>query len=82
MPSWSSPECSPLCQGGGRGFKSHRGRWSGTVREPAERPSSNLGELWVRLPPVLLDEWPVRLLVRSPVSQAGKVGSIPMRGTG
>ena len=24
--SWSSPECSPPCQGGGRGFKSRRGR--------------------------------------------------------
>lgn len=24
----------------------------GTVRQPAERPSSNLGALWVRLPPV------------------------------
>src|SRR5438270_2245807 len=25
--SWSSLECSPPCQGGGRGFKSHRGRF-------------------------------------------------------
>jgi hypothetical protein len=35
-PSRSSPECSPPCQGGDRGFKSHRGRscdlinWQGT----------------------------------------------------
>ncbi len=27
MPSRSSLECSPPCQGGDRGFKSHRGRW-------------------------------------------------------
>jgi hypothetical protein len=27
--SWSSPECSPPCHGGGRGFKSHRGRLGG-----------------------------------------------------
>jgi hypothetical protein len=26
MSSWSSPECSPPCHGGGHGFKSHRGR--------------------------------------------------------
>ena len=26
MSSWSSPECSPPCHGGDRGFKSHRGR--------------------------------------------------------
>ena len=25
--SWSSPECSPACHAGDRGFKSHRGRW-------------------------------------------------------
>jgi hypothetical protein len=25
--SWSSLECSPPCQGGDRGFKSHRGRF-------------------------------------------------------
>ena len=56
-PSWSSPECSPPCHGGGRGFESRRGRWSerdGTVRKPAKRPGSNPGILWVRLPPVLL----------------------------
>ena len=44
--SQSSPECSPPCHGGDRGFKSHRGRLQqlGTVRQPAERPSSNLGD--------------------------------------
>lgn len=26
LSSWCSPECTPPCQGGGRGFKSHRGR--------------------------------------------------------
>src|SRR6516162_9197055 len=31
------------------------GTLDGTVRKPAKRPSSNLGDrLWVRLPPVLL----------------------------
>src|SRR5262245_9722026 len=71
MSPWSSPECSPPCHGGGRGFKSHRGRLGfqiadfrsaisnlqshGTVRKPAKRLSSNLGDrLWVRFPPVLL----------------------------
>ena len=59
MPSWSSLECSPRCQRGGRGFESRRGRWSerdGTVRKPAKRPGSNPGIVWVRLPPVLLAE--------------------------
>ena len=37
-----------------RGFKSHRGRLFGTVRNLAKRRSSNLRVLWVRLPPVLL----------------------------
>ena len=37
-----------------RGFKSHRGRLFGTVRNQAKRRSSNLRVLWVRLPPVLL----------------------------
>ena len=54
MPSRSSQEYSPPCQGGDHGFKSHRGRCEnsgdGTIRKPAKRPSSNLGELWVRLP--------------------------------
>jgi hypothetical protein len=52
-PLQSSPECSPPCQGGDRGFKSHRGRLMdriGTVRKPAKRVSSNLADLWVRLP--------------------------------
>ena len=47
-------ECSPLCHGGDRGFKSRRGRCYGTVRNLAKRRSSNLRVLWVRLPPVLL----------------------------
>ena len=42
--SWSSLECSPACHAGDRGFKSHRGRLHGTVRQLAERPSSNLGD--------------------------------------
>src|SRR5262249_26129000 len=53
LPSRSSPECSPPCQGGDRGFKAHRGRCfpsAGTVRKPTKRPSSSLGDLWVRLP--------------------------------
>ena len=39
---WSSPEYSPPCHGGDRGFKSRRGRWHSTVRKPAKRRSSNL----------------------------------------
>ena len=43
LSSWSSLECSPVCQAGDRGFKSRRGRLSeyGTVRKPVKRPSSN-----------------------------------------
>ena len=33
--SWSSPECSPPCHGGDRGFKSHRGRSVRLMREQA-----------------------------------------------
>ena len=56
--SWSSPECSPACHAGDRGFKSDRGCFqNGTVRKPAKRRSSNLREcLWVRLPPVPLEQ--------------------------
>src|SRR5262245_9017566 len=57
MSSQSSPECSPPCQGGDRGFKSRRGRLGirnaecgmrneegcGTVRQPAERLVSKTG---------------------------------------
>src|SRR5712692_11468271 len=32
--SWSSPECSPPCHGGDRGFKSHRGRSGVGPEEP------------------------------------------------
>jgi hypothetical protein len=86
-PSWSSPECSPRCQRGGRGFKSRRGRWSGrdgTVRKPAKRPGSNPGILWVRLPPVLLAEgllgWcssrrPVKPLPSSCEAEGGRFNS-------
>jgi hypothetical protein len=35
--------------GGAEGRMSD-GKPSGTVRKPAKRPSSNLGDLWVRLP--------------------------------
>ena len=55
--SWSSQECSPACHAGDRGFKSHRGRLDDAVRKPAKRRSSNLRDcLWVRLPPVLLEQ--------------------------
>jgi hypothetical protein len=50
----------PPCHGGDRGFESHRGRFleseSGTVRKLAKRRSSNLRDLWVRLPLVPLTE--------------------------
>ena len=47
LSSWSSPECSPACHAGDRGFKSHRGRFDlitsfGAVRNSAKRRSSNL----------------------------------------
>jgi hypothetical protein len=86
-PSWSSLECSPRCQRGGRGFKSRRGRWSerdGTVRKPAKRPGSNPRILWVRLPPVLLAEgsfgWcssrrPVKPLPSSCEAEGGRFDS-------
>ena len=52
--SRSSPECSPPCHGGDRGFKSRRGRSTtrhGTqTGKAAKLKSSRL--LWVRLPPV------------------------------
>ena len=55
MPSWSSLECSPACHAGDRGSKSRRGRLeNGAVRKSAKRPSSNLGDLRVRLPPAPL----------------------------
>ncbi len=53
--SQSSPECSPPCHGGDRGFKSHRGRlktWHGTPTGRAAKLKPWC--LWVRLPPVLL----------------------------
>lgn len=53
------------------------------VRKPAKRPSSNLGVLWVRLPPMPSESitlCPVRLSVRTPGSQPGKAGSTPARG--
>ena len=54
----SSQECSPPCQGGGRGFKSHQGRLKiyGMVRKLEKRRSSDLRDcLWVRLPLMLLE---------------------------
>ena len=38
-PSWSSPECSPLCRSGGRGFKSRRGRSFQSPGAAGARPS-------------------------------------------
>ena len=79
-------ECSPPCQGGGHGFKSHRGRLHGTVRKPVKRRSSNLRDrLWVRFPPVLLEQhalaghWGAQLSVEQPPS--GCAGSTPARRT-
>ena len=68
-----------------RGFKSHRGRLFGTVRNPAKRRSSNLRVLWVRLPPVLLEQyasaehWRAQVAVTHPPSGIG--GSTPSRRT-
>ena len=55
--SWSSQECSPPCHAGDRGFKSHRGRSRhGTVRQPGRAAKLKPWCLWVRLPPVLLEQ--------------------------
>ena len=88
MPLWSSPECSPPCHGGDRGFKSRRGRSCSTIRKPAKRRSSNLRDrLWVRLPPVLLAGtirvgWALASLGgRNPLA-SGCAGSTPARRTG
>ncbi len=84
--SRSSPECSPPCQGGDRGFKSHRGRlWLG--RQLADHLGSNPGMLWVRLPPELLNaisnasagHWRAQVAVTHPPSGIG--GSTPSRRT-
>ena len=86
--SWSSLECSPPCQGGGRRFKSDRGRLQqhGTVRKPEKRRSSNLRDrLWVRFPPVLLKQHAsaghrrASVVVTHPSSGCG--GSTPSRRT-
>jgi hypothetical protein len=53
-PSWSSLECSPRCQRGGRGFKSRRGRWwegwHGTQTGKATRlkPGDSVGSIPTR----------------------------------
>jgi hypothetical protein len=64
---------------GGAGF-------DGMVRQPAERPSSNLGDLWVRIPPVLVivpdasaGHWRAQVAVTHPPS--GNAGSTPARRT-
>ena len=42
MSSWSSPECSPPCQGGDRGFKSHRGRFDNDLARYANGKAAKL----------------------------------------
>ena len=84
MSSQSSQECSPPCHGGDRRFKSDRGRFCSAVRKLAKRRSSNLRELWVRLPPVLLQDasvghWQASVAVTHP--PAGFAGSTPARRT-
>jgi hypothetical protein len=54
--SWSSLECSPACHAGDRGFKSHRGRLYGTVRQSGRATDLKRPWMWVRLPPVLLEQ--------------------------
>jgi hypothetical protein len=57
----------------------------GTVRQPAERPSSNLGDLWVRRPPVPSEDHAsaghrrAQVAVTHPPS--GSAGSTPARRT-
>lgn len=84
MSSQSSQECSPPCHGGDRRFKSDRGRFCSAVRKLAKRRSSNLRGLWVRLPPVLLQDasvghWQASVAVTHPLSSFA--GSTPARRT-
>jgi hypothetical protein len=61
------------------------GTLSGTVRKPAKRPSSNLGEsLWVRFPPVLLEGcvgWALASLSGCNPPACSCAGSTPARRT-
>ncbi len=66
--SWSSLECSPPCQGGGHGFKSHRGRLTARY---ANRQSGQAQTLVIVCgfnshPRYCVEEreWPVRLSAR------------------
>ncbi len=53
----------------------------GTVRKPVKRPGSNPGESVGSTPTRANCRRPVRLRVRSPLSQRGKRGSTPLRVT-
>jgi hypothetical protein len=52
MPPWNRWEVRPVVNREVAGSTPAGGAQIGTVREPAERPSSNLGDVWVRIPPV------------------------------
>ena len=85
-PSWSSLECSPPCQGGGRRFKSDRGCLYGAVRQLGRATDFKRLWMWVRLPPVLLEQqhvsaghWRAQVAVTHPLSSFG--GSTPSRRT-
>src|SRR5436853_6442475 len=62
------------------------GTLGGTVRKPAKRPSSNLGDrLWVRFPPVLLQArvgWALASPSGCNPPASGCAGSTPARRTG
>ncbi len=85
-PSWSSLECSPPCQGGGRRFKSDRGCLHGAVRQLGRATDFKRPWMWVRIPPVLLEQqhvsaghWRAQVAVTHPLSSFG--GSTPSRRT-
>ena len=90
LSSWSSPECSPACHAGDRGFKSHRGRFlrkasPGAVRNSAKRRSSNLRHSAGSIP-ACATHWVVLLAavckaVVAKQARRATRGSIPSRPT-
>lgn len=91
MSSRSSPECSPPCQGGDRGFESRRGRFrNGTVCNSAKQRSSNLRDSAGSTPacatgksvlsiPASAGHWRAQVAVTHPPE--GSAGSTPARRT-
>ena len=71
-------ECSPPCQGGGRGFKSRRSR-HGRLAQMAERQDDNLEAGGSRPPATTMPRW--RNGLARPTTDRKGAGSNPVRGT-